>query len=163
MHAPHDSPPAHAAAVLDTNVLLALWLFRDPVVEPLRSALAAGELQAFRSPATDAEFAEVLRRPELFSVAADRQAALLAEWQAASTPLDAVHAAPWVCRDPLDQKFLDLAVSAGAQWLITRDRDLLKLARKARRQALLIVTPERWPELAGLAPRAVRRRPATAS
>ena len=144
------SPPRHAAAVLDTNVLLALWLFRDPVVEPLRSALAAGQLQAFRSSATDAEFAEVLRRPELFSVAPERQAALLAAWQAASKPVDAIQAAPWVCRDSRDQKFLDLAVSAGAHWLVTRDRDLLKLARKARRQGLVIVTPERWPELAGL-------------
>ena len=138
------SPPGYGAAVLDTNVLLALWLFRDPVVEPLGSALAAGQLQAFRSSATDAEFAEVLRRPELFSVAPERQAALLAAWQTASKPVDAIQAAPWVCRDPLDQKFLDLAVSARANWLITRDRDLLKLARKARRQGLIIVTPERW-------------------
>jgi len=133
-----------AAAVLDTNVLLALWLFRDPAVEPLRAALAAGQLQACRSPATDAEFAEVLRRPELFDVATERQAALLGAWEAASTPVDGIHAAPWTCRDPLDQKFLDLAVSAGATWLITRDRDLLRLARKARRQGLTIVTPERW-------------------
>lgn len=145
-----DSPPpapGQATAVLDTNVLLALWLFRDPVVEPLRSALAAGQLEALRSSATDDEFAEVLRRPELFSVAPDRQAALLAAWQAASTPVSPVQSAPWVCRDPLDQKFLDLAVSAGAHWLITRDRDLLKLARKTRRQGLVIVTPERWAAL----------------
>lgn len=144
------SPPGHAPAVLDTNVLLALWLFRDPVVEPLRAALATGELRAFRSAATDAEFAEVLGRPALFSVAPERQAALLATWQAASSLVEAIQPAPWVCRDPLDQKFLDLAVSAGANWLITRDRDLLKLARKARRQALVIVTPARWLEVAGL-------------
>ena len=115
------------ATVLDTNVLLALWLFRDPAVEALRAALDAGLLQAVRSAATDAEFAEVLGRPELFSVAPERQATLLNAWQAASSPVDAIQSAPWVCRDPLDQKFLDLAVSAGASWLITRDRDLLKL------------------------------------
>lgn len=133
-----------AAAVLDTNVLLDLWLFRDPVVEPLRAALAAGVLQAFRSPATDAEFAEVLGRPELFSIAPERQTLLLGAWQAAATPAEATQSAPWVCRDPLDQKFLDLAVSVRAGWLITKDRDLLKLARKARREGLLIATPERW-------------------
>lgn len=135
-----------AAAVLDTNVLLDLWLFRDPVVEPLRTALAAGVVRAFRSPATDAEFAEVLGRPELFSIAPDRQALLLEQWQAAATPAEATRSAPWVCRDPLDQKFLDLAVSVRAGWLITKDRDLLKLARKARREGLLIVTPENWAE-----------------
>ena len=136
------------STVLDTNVLLALWLFRDPAVEALRAALDAGQLQPFRSPATDAEFAEVLRRPELFSVAPERQATLLDAWQASASPVDVIQSAPWVCRDPLDQKFLDLAVSAGASWLITRDRDLLKLARKARRQGLTIVTPERWAVLA---------------
>jgi predicted nucleic acid-binding protein len=141
---PNPAPLAPAAVVLDTNVLLALWLFRDPVVEPLRAALARGNLRAVRSPATDAEFAEVLCRSDLFDVAAERQAALLADWQAASTNLDAIGQAPWTCSDPLDQKFLDLAVSAGAAWLITRDRRLLKLARQARRQGLAIVTPEEW-------------------
>jgi putative PIN family toxin of toxin-antitoxin system len=131
-------------AVLDTNVLLALWLFREPGVEPLRAAVEAGLLEPVRSQATDAEFAEVLYRPELFSIAPERQAALLDAWQLQALPVDAIQSAPWVCRDPLDQKFLDLAVSAEATWLITRDRDLLKLARKARRQGLVIVTPERW-------------------
>ncbi|MCL4792876.1 MAG: putative toxin-antitoxin system toxin component, PIN family [Gammaproteobacteria bacterium] len=142
-----------AETVVDTNVLLALWLFRDPVVEPLHAAFAAGLMQPVRSAATDAEFAEVLARPGLFSVEPERQTRLLEAWQAVASPVAAVHAAPWACRDPLDQKFLDLAVSAGAGWLITRDRDLLKLARKARRQGLLIVTPESWARLAA-APRA---------
>ena len=130
------------ATVLDTNVLLALWLFRDPAVEPLRAAIETGLLQPVRCAATDAEFAEVLGRPELFAVAPERQTTLLNAWQASASPVDVIQSAPWVCRDPLDQKFLDLAVSAGASWLITRDRDLLKLARKARRQGLAIVTPE---------------------
>lgn len=133
-----------AEAVVDTNVLLALWLFRDPLVEPLHAAFASGRLRPVRCAVTDAEFAEVLARPELFSVEPERQTRLLAAWQAVASLVEAIHAAPWVCRDPLDQKFLDLAVSAGAGWLITRDRDLLKLARKTRRQGLLIVTPDSW-------------------
>jgi putative PIN family toxin of toxin-antitoxin system len=137
-----------AEVVVDTNVLLALWLFRDPVVEPLHAAFASGQLRPVRSTATDAEFAEVLARPELFSVEPERQLRLLEAWQAVATLAEASQVAPWTCRDPLDQKFLDLAVSAGAGWLITRDRDLLKLARKARRQGLMIVTPENWVTLA---------------
>ena len=130
------------ATVLDTNVLLALWLFRDPAVGPLRAAIETGLLQPVRCAATDAEFVEVLGRPELFAVAPERQTTLLNAWQASASPVEVIQSAPWVCRDPLDQKFLDLAVSVGASWLITRDRDLLKLARKARRQGLAIVTPE---------------------
>ncbi len=130
--------------VLDTNVLLALWLFRDPVVEGLRLALATGDLRACRSAATDGEFAEVLRRPALFDIAPERRERIMATWQAVATCHAETTPAPWTCRDPLDQKFLDLAVSAGASWLVTRDRDLLKLARKARRAGLVIVAPERW-------------------
>ena len=73
---------------------------------------------------------------------------MLEAWQAVASLVAAIQSAPWVCRDPLDQKFLDLAVSTQAGWLITRDRDLLKLARKTRRQGLFIVTPERWSLLA---------------
>lgn len=128
-------------AVLDTNVLLDLWLFRDPAVAALRSALDAGELAPVRSLATDGEFAEVLRRPGLFDIEPERQAALRRDWEARATLVADVFPAPRTCRDPLDQKFLDLAVTAGAGWLITKDRDLLKLARKFRGSGLRIATP----------------------
>ncbi|MEO8223924.1 MAG: putative toxin-antitoxin system toxin component, PIN family [Gammaproteobacteria bacterium] len=140
--------------VLDTNVLLDLWLVRDPAVEPLRAALHSGLLRPVRSPATDAEFAEVLARPQLFSIAPERAAALLEAWRASASPVEGIQSAPWVCRDSLDQKFLGLAVTAGANWLITKDRDLLKLACKARRQGLAIVTPGRWSALAAAPPSA---------
>lgn len=138
--------------VVDTNVLLALWLFRDPVVDPLRAALASGDVEAFRSRETDAEFTEVLARPGLFEVLEERQAALLGQWQACSALADVAGAAPLTCRDPLDQKFLDLAFSVAAGWLVTRDRDLLKLARKARRHGLVIAGPERWSEVCAALP-----------
>ena len=49
------------------------------------------------------------------------------------------------CRDPDDQKFLELAQASGAQWLISKDRDLLKLARRTRKAGLfLILKPEQW-------------------
>ncbi|MBN8279315.1 MAG: putative toxin-antitoxin system toxin component, PIN family [Gammaproteobacteria bacterium] len=130
-----------ATVVLDTNVLLALYLFRDPAVSALRTALESGELVPVRSAATDGEYAEVLARPGLFDVAPDRQAALRRDWAERATLVGEVRPAPRTCRDPLDQKFLDLAVTAGATWLITRDRDLLKLNRKFRGTGLCIATP----------------------
>ena len=49
------------------------------------------------------------------------------------------------CRDPDDQKFLDLAASSGARWLLSRDDHLLSLARRTRRDGLFeIVTPQAW-------------------
>jgi len=48
------------------------------------------------------------------------------------------------CSDGDDQKFIDLAVASGAIWLISRDRAVLRLARRASAFGLAIVTPERW-------------------
>jgi len=52
------------------------------------------------------------------------------------------------CRDPDDQKFLELAQACGAQWLLSRDRELLKLARRTRRgHGFDILTPQAWAQL----------------
>jgi putative PIN family toxin of toxin-antitoxin system len=131
-----------ATVVLDTNVWLALWFFTEPGVADLRDALVRGELVPLRSAATDAELAEVLARPGLFNVEPERQSKLLRDWESIATVVESVAPAPCHCRDPLDQKFLDLALSSGARWLITRDRDLLKLRKKVRSAGLTITTPE---------------------
>ena len=128
--------------VLDTNVWLALWFFREPGVDALRDALAQGDLIPVRSAATDFELAEVLARPGLFNVAPDRQAQLMCQWESVALLVSDITPAPCRCRDPDDQKFLDLALSAGARWLITRDRDLLKLRKKVRSAGLTITLPD---------------------
>ena len=51
---------------------------------------------------------------------------------------------PCRCTDPDDQKFIDLALHSGAQWLLSRDRAVLKLAREARQRGLAIVAPHVW-------------------
>jgi uncharacterized protein len=131
--------------VLDTNVWLDLWLFNDPRVASLRQALAAGELAPVRSAATDAELREVLARPELFNVPAERQRDLLGNWEALATLVAEPSPVTMQCRDPLDQKFLELAMAAGAALLITKDRDLLKLRKRARAQGVAVLTPAQFP------------------
>ena len=50
-----------------------------------------------------------------------------------------------LCRDTDDQKFIELAYQSGAAMLITKDKALLKLARKTQKAGLFqIVTPESW-------------------
>ena len=129
-----------ASLVLDTNVLLDLWLFDDPSVRALRAGIEAGRLRPLRSTDCDAEFAEVIGRGQFGLDEAARQE-MLARWMRYSEPIANIAPAPLTCADPDDQKFLDAAFSAGADWLLTRDKALLKLARRAELAGLRIRSP----------------------
>jgi putative PIN family toxin of toxin-antitoxin system len=148
---PAASPPITSAVVcqavprivIDTNVLLDLWVFEDPRAGALHRALAQGAVQALRSQDTDDELRDVLGRAQ-FALPEHRQAALLEAWQALALVVPRVFAAPWHCTDPEDQKFLDLAHTARAAALLTKDKALLKVNRRARRDGLLITPPSDW-------------------
>ncbi len=140
-------------AVIDTNVWLDLYWFRDPAAQPLAQALEAQAVRALRSERTDAELRAVLARPQFQGAAAgsdealasgERNSAILERWYQCAQAVQTTRAAPWACRDPDDQKFLDLAWSAGASVLLTKDRDLLDLAHRARRAGLCITGPREF-------------------
>lgn len=130
--------------VLDTNTVLALWMFRDPGLEPLRQWI---EAKACR-PVSRADALEELRRVlayAQFKLDADEQTNLRARYLArlALLPEDAPRGELPICRDPDDQKFLEIAAASGAARLITRDKALLRLARhRLVRERFAILTPE---------------------
>lgn len=126
--------------MIDTNVLLDLWVFADPRARLLRTALEGGEFAAVRSLRCDEELADVLARAEL-KVAESARQEILSLWHRLAMPAEP-RAAPLTCSDPDDQKFLDLAWSAGAGWLFTRDKALLALAGRARTEGLRIAQPD---------------------
>ena len=127
--------------VLDTNVLLDLWVFDDPGTRWLAAAIAAGRVAVLRTVAIEAELVDVLGRAR-FALARERQQAILAAWQASSECAAVPPVASVVCSDPDDQKFLDLALHARAALLLTKDRALLKLRRRAATVGLAIVRPD---------------------
>jgi putative PIN family toxin of toxin-antitoxin system len=130
-------------AIVDTNVWLDIHFFRDPDSQPLAAALDSSRWVAARCEQTDAELAAVVQRPQFSSSPAERARLLqcLRRWQA-RTRLSALDAqAPCRCRDPHDQKFLDLAFATQATALLTKDKALLALNRKAQRFGLAIIAP----------------------
>jgi predicted nucleic acid-binding protein len=49
------------------------------------------------------------------------------------------------CTDAADQKFIDLALASRSQWLLSRDRAVLKLRRKLLDlTGCRVLRPEEW-------------------
>lgn len=127
--------------VLDTNVVLDLLHFRDPAVEPIREALRNGRAACFGNAACRDELAHVLSYPQL-KIAEDEARRILDEYAALALPCAAAASiALPQCRDPDDQKFLELAQAAKADLLVTKDKALLALAKKTGRLGFRIATP----------------------
>jgi uncharacterized protein len=138
-----ESPSQTPSAVLDTNVVLDWLVFHDPAARPLAVAVESGALRWLACARMRDELADVLARPHLQRWQPDA-AAVLAAFDRHASP----HAAPppshLPCSDAADQVFIDLALAAGCRWLLTKDRALLALARRARPRGLQVLTPAAW-------------------
>jgi len=114
--------------VIDTQVWLDWLVFDDPSVAALRRTIAMQNVEVLIDDACLAELERVLSYPLNRNV--DVAACLAVCRQTARrVKIDKTQKLP-VCRDPDDQKFLELAAAAKADCLVTRDRDLLGLTRR---------------------------------
>jgi len=139
--------PPLPAIVLDTNVVLDWLLFNDPRSVPVVAAIVQRQVRWIATRAMREELATVLRRGLAATRGADVSSVLDA-WDAHAEPCDApAHCAGPIqlrCSDPDDQVFIDLAHAAGARWLLSRDRAVLRLTRSAATLGLVIAKPEDW-------------------
>lgn len=127
------------SVVLDTNVLLDLFVFLDPNALPLKLALQAGCIDAVASEASVAELIDVISRP-LFALTPHEQSTISLQWQSYARMLadETLAEAPWRCQDPDDQVFLNMAYAIKPATLFSKDLALLKLASKAAKENILI-------------------------
>ncbi|WP_430387394.1 PIN domain-containing protein [Dyella sp. 20L07] len=136
--------------VLDTNVALDLFVFRDAAAVPLRSALESGLVHAVVDRACRDEWLAVLGYPALGLAPSARDEAVAAFDECIHFLSDAQLAWPGQvklprCADPDDQKFLELALASGAQWLLSKDKAVLQLARRTAREGWFqILPPSAW-------------------
>lgn len=134
--------------VLDTNVCLDLFVFRDPRRAGLLAALKDGTIEAVTRDDCRMEWLIVLNYPHL-PLDSESRPEVAAEFDSLISCLHATATLSDtrlpICSDPDDQKFLELARDANAAVLITKDKALLKLARKTAKAGLfLIVPPDAW-------------------
>lgn len=130
--------------VLDTNVVLDWLVFRNPDCGALGQALDRRQLHWIVTQAMRDELGWVLGE-RLCTRWAASPAQVLAVVAEVSLLVPApASAGPLRCGDGDDQIFIDLALAQGARWLLTRDRALLKLRRRARMRGVEICSPTEW-------------------
>ena len=127
--------------VLDTNILLDIFVFNDERAIHLKQAMMNRSIQLISSQTTLLELADVISRP-LFNLDEVAQASILAQWQSFAQMHDDSNLAPapWKCQDPDDQIFLDLAYQLRPTVLISKDHAVLQIASRAASENILITS-----------------------
>lgn len=134
---PTDAP---ARVVLDTNIVLDLWLYHDPATPALQHALLHKTVQWLATPAMRDELERVLAYPHIAQRLALSQLSapsILAQFDAHAQLMPVAAKALFVCKDPDDQKFIDLAAANKAQ-LISKDKAVLTMRRRMARLEVMV-------------------------
>ena len=118
--------------VIDTNVLLDIWVYTDPATPALLHALERGQLRWLAT----APMREELLRVLDYAHIAKRRAkdacsvqSVMDAFDRFSLPAEQAPRSAFVCKDPDDQKFIDLAVAHTAT-LLSKDKLVLKLGKR---------------------------------
>ena len=129
---------ASQTVVLDTNIVLDLFVFADEAARPLRSRLDDGDLRWLATASMRDElervlaYAQIAARLGFYGLAA---ADVLGIFDRLSVRVDVPAKAPITCKDPDDQKFVDLAVTNRAI-LLSKDLAVLALTKRLERLAV---------------------------
>jgi putative PIN family toxin of toxin-antitoxin system len=118
--------------VIDTNIVLDLWLFEDPATVPLRAAFQSGRISHLATHSMRDELERVLTYPHIVKRMArsNIQAQdILDRFDQHHVPAEPAVKAPCTCKDPDDQKFIDLAV-AHAVPLLSKDAAILCMKKR---------------------------------
>ena len=132
---------------IDTNVCLDLFVFHDPRWTALLNALKSGAVEAVTREDCRMEWRIVLGYSQLPLNDDSRieSAAIFDSLVKCIDPAPRADIRLPVCSDPDDQKFLELSRDARVSMLITKDKALLKLARKTVKAGLFkIILPQAW-------------------
>ena len=126
--------------VLDTNIVLDLWVFDDPRTQGLRTALHQSRLHWIATAAMREELRRVLSYPHLLArLQADSRNPddVLHEFDHRAALREDAPKAPCTCKDPDDQKFIDLSVAHRAL-LLSKDAQVLCMRRRLERQGVAL-------------------------
>jgi uncharacterized protein len=131
--------------VLDTNVVMDWLVFEHASLNCLRNALHSGQVTLITHVTATEELRRVLNYP-VFKLDVTRQKDVFERYQAQTSPSDLPAEITELptgfprCRDPDDDPFIALAWHARADALVSKDRAVLKVARKCRKFGFRILS-----------------------
>ena len=128
--------------VIDTNIVLDMWVFDDPRSRPLNDALQNQGLRWLASAEMREELLRVLSYPHLVQRMVMRGVSapdVMAQFDRLAERVVEAERAPYVCNDADDQKFIDLAVAHQAT-LVSKDKEVLRMKNRLARLGVAV-----WP------------------
>lgn len=125
--------------VLDTNILLDVWVFGDAAAAPLIAGLPQGQWRWLATPPMREELVRVLAYPQIVKSLAHHQInpqTVLDQFDAHAEMAAVAPKASVTCKDPDDQKFIDLAVAHHAM-LLSKDHAVLCMAKRLLKHGVI--------------------------
>ena len=126
--------------VLDTNIVLDLWLYQDPATPALLKALENKSVQWLATPVMRDElervlaYAHIAQRLVLSQLTVED---ILAHFDTNAQLMPIAPKAMFVCKDGDDQKFIDLAAQHKTQ-LISKDKAVLTMRNRMARLGVAV-------------------------
>ncbi len=127
-----NAPNPATTIVLDTNIVLDVFLFDDTAAEPVRVGLRDGGLRWIATMPMRDELARVLAYPQIVKrLQFYQQTAemILAQFDALAHIVPVAAKAPFTCKDADDQRFIDLAAAHQAV-LLSKDNAVLCMRKR---------------------------------
>ena len=131
---------APVRVVLDTNIVLDLWLYKDAATSELLEALETNTVQWLATQVMRDELERVLAYTHIAQRLASGQLTaqkILAQFDAHARLVPIAPKALFVCKDGDDQKFIDLAAEHTTQ-LISKDKAVLTMRNRMARLGVAV-------------------------
>jgi putative PIN family toxin of toxin-antitoxin system len=128
--------------VLDTNIVLDLWLYLDPATPALLEALTSKRVDWVATQFMRDELERVLTYPHIIlrmEKGGLEAADVLAQFDRFTRLVPVADRAPYVCKDADDQKFIDLACAYSCA-LVSKDKALLTMRNRLARVGVSVVS-----------------------
>ncbi len=124
--------------VLDTNIVLDLFIFQDPTLAPLKQAVQTKQLQWLATAPMRQELVRVLTYPHIrkrMQKDGTKAEQAITAFDTLAQLQNPAPKAPWTCKDPDDQIFIDLAVAHKTS-LLSKDKAVLSMRKRLSASAV---------------------------